>query len=133
MKKQYPEQVYLMMGLHPTSVKENYKEELKHVTEMLKKLDLPTLKQCRKMYKVTMVFKIKNNLIDIPAELYLPTPTRPNKRHPNNIIIPRSNKTIHLDSFFPSSIRLWNSLPPHATPCRADWSPLTLPRCLQGS
>ena len=36
MKEQYPEQVYLMMGLHPTSVKENYKEELKHVREMLK-------------------------------------------------------------------------------------------------
>ena len=33
----YPEHVYLMMGLHPTSVKENYKEELQHVEEMLAK------------------------------------------------------------------------------------------------
>jgi TatD DNase family protein len=33
----YPEQVYLMMGLHPTSVKENYKEELQHVEEMFAK------------------------------------------------------------------------------------------------
>ena len=31
----YPEHVFLMMGLHPTSVKENFKEELQHVTEML--------------------------------------------------------------------------------------------------
>ncbi len=31
----YPKNVFLMMGLHPTSVKENYKEELQHVTEML--------------------------------------------------------------------------------------------------
>jgi len=27
----YPDQVYLMMGLHPTSVKENYESELAHV------------------------------------------------------------------------------------------------------
>ncbi|MBU2938339.1 TatD family hydrolase [Lacinutrix sp. C3R15] len=33
----FPENVHLMMGLHPTSVKENYKEELAHVTEMLAK------------------------------------------------------------------------------------------------
>lgn len=33
----FPRQVYLMMGLHPTSVKENYKEELAHVEEMLAK------------------------------------------------------------------------------------------------
>lgn len=33
----YPDCMYLMMGLHPTSVKENYKEELQHVEEMLAK------------------------------------------------------------------------------------------------
>ncbi|MFT5846867.1 MAG: TatD DNase family protein [Psychroserpens sp.] len=33
----YPEHMYLMMGLHPTSVKDNYKEELQHVEEMLAK------------------------------------------------------------------------------------------------
>ncbi|MEM7380923.1 MAG: TatD family hydrolase, partial [Bacteroidota bacterium] len=31
LEKAYPEHVYLMMGLHPTSVKENYKEELQLV------------------------------------------------------------------------------------------------------
>ncbi len=33
----YPENMFLMMGLHPTSVKENYKEELKHVFDQLNK------------------------------------------------------------------------------------------------
>ena len=33
----YPEHMFLMMGLHPTHVKENYLEELKHVREMLGK------------------------------------------------------------------------------------------------
>ncbi len=31
----YPDKVFLMMGLHPTHVKENYREELKHVEEQL--------------------------------------------------------------------------------------------------
>ncbi|WCO01929.1 TatD family hydrolase [Psychroserpens ponticola] len=31
----YPNYMYLMMGLHPTSVKDNYKDELQHVEEML--------------------------------------------------------------------------------------------------
>lgn len=35
LEESYPQQVFLMMGLHPTHVKENYKEELKHVEEQL--------------------------------------------------------------------------------------------------
>jgi TatD DNase family protein len=35
LEKDYPNNVFLMMGLHPTSVKENYKDELRHVEEML--------------------------------------------------------------------------------------------------
>lgn len=35
LEKQYPENVFLMMGLHPTYVKENYKEELAHVEREL--------------------------------------------------------------------------------------------------
>jgi TatD DNase family protein len=35
LEKQYPENVFLMMGLHPTYVKENYLEELAHVEREL--------------------------------------------------------------------------------------------------
>jgi len=35
LEKDYPDHVFLMMGLHPTHVKENYKEELEHVVDML--------------------------------------------------------------------------------------------------
>lgn len=31
----FPEHIFLMMGLHPTSVKENFRNELKHVEDML--------------------------------------------------------------------------------------------------
>lgn len=33
LEKAYPENVFLMMGLHPTHVKDNYKDELAHVEE----------------------------------------------------------------------------------------------------
>ena len=35
LEKAYPKNVFLMTGLHPTHVKENYKEELKHIEELL--------------------------------------------------------------------------------------------------
>ncbi|GAA3779082.1 TatD family hydrolase [Corallibacter vietnamensis] len=37
LEQDFPDHVFLMMGLHPTSVKENYKKELAHVEEMLAK------------------------------------------------------------------------------------------------
>lgn len=39
LEKNYPENVFLMMGLHPTHVKENYLEELKFVEEQFAKRD----------------------------------------------------------------------------------------------
>ena len=35
LEKDFPENVFLMMGLHPTHVKDNYKDELDHVEDML--------------------------------------------------------------------------------------------------
>ena len=37
LSKQYPENIYPMMGLHPTSVKENFKDELKIIETYLQK------------------------------------------------------------------------------------------------
>lgn len=37
LEKDYPDNVFLMMGLHPTYVKENYLQELQHVEEELAK------------------------------------------------------------------------------------------------
>lgn len=39
LEKQYPDNVFLMMGLHPTSVEENYKEELKKVRTWINQRD----------------------------------------------------------------------------------------------
>ncbi len=37
LEKAYPDNMYLMMGLHPTHVKANYRNELAHVEEMLQR------------------------------------------------------------------------------------------------
>lgn len=37
LEKEYPNNIFLMMGLHPTSVKENYKKELLHIKEQFDK------------------------------------------------------------------------------------------------
>lgn len=37
LERKYPEYIFLMTGLHPTHVKENYEEELTHVQNMLSK------------------------------------------------------------------------------------------------
>ena len=37
LEKSYPENIFLMMGLHPTHVKDNYLEELQHIEEELAK------------------------------------------------------------------------------------------------
>lgn len=39
LEKKYPKQVFLMMGLHPTSVKENFEEELAFVEAQFEKRD----------------------------------------------------------------------------------------------
>jgi TatD DNase family protein len=36
LEQKFPEHIFLMMGLHPTYVKENYQEELEHVENQLK-------------------------------------------------------------------------------------------------
>ena len=39
LENRYPENVFLMMGLHPTSVQENYKEELQKVRDFIDQRD----------------------------------------------------------------------------------------------
>ena len=39
LEKQFPENVFLMMGLHPTHVKENFEEELEHIEQQFAERD----------------------------------------------------------------------------------------------
>ena len=69
------------------------------------------LQERRAKNKLNIFYKIKDNLIHAPTDDLVPTVT---PRHPNNFSIPRSAVNAHLSSFFPSTIRLWNSLPEQA-------------------
>lgn len=69
LEKAYPENVFLMMGLHPTHVKDNYNDELAHVEEQLAKrkfyavgeigIDLYWDKSFLKQQQETFVFQIR--------------------------------------------------------------------------
>ena len=76
LKNRYPENIYLMTGLHPTDVKENYKEELEFVKNSLKKYDYVAvgeigidlywdksfLKQQQEAFRFQIKLAIKNDL-----------------------------------------------------------------------
>ena len=78
---------------------------------LVKELDLQTLKERRKIDKVSMIYKIRNGEIDIPAEHHLAPIGRRTRGHQYKYHIPQSKKNSHLFSFFPSAVRLWNTLP----------------------
>ena len=66
------------------------------------------LQERRSKNKLYMFYKIKNNLVHVPTDDLVPSVS---SRHPNNFSVPRSRVDAHLSSFFPDTIRLWNSLP----------------------
>jgi TatD DNase family protein len=76
LEKQFPENIFLMMGLHPTHVKENFKEELAHVKKWLDKRnfyavgeigidlywDKTLLKQQQEAFKIQINWAKEKNL-----------------------------------------------------------------------
>ena len=75
------------------------------VNAMLQHLCWPTLQQRRNLASVTMLCKLQHQLVSISNLHYL-VPSRDHK-----FIQPFSPTNYHLYSFFPRTIRLWNSLP----------------------
>ena len=84
----------------------NFNREHGNTTKNMKILGWPPLSERRSKLKLIMLYKIKSNLVHIPRENLIP-----NSRKPFNYLIPSSSVDPHLFSFFPSSIRLWNSIP----------------------
>jgi TatD DNase family protein len=76
LKKKYPNDIFLMSGLHPTDVKENYKDELDFVENSLKTFDYVAigeigidlywdktfLKQQQEAFRFQIRLAVKNNL-----------------------------------------------------------------------
>ena len=75
------------------------------VSAMLQHLCWPTLQQRRNLASVTMLYKLQHQLVSISNSHYL-VQSRDHK-----FLQPFSLTNYHLYSFFPRTIRLWNSLP----------------------
>ena len=75
----------------------------------MEKLGWKPLEERRAIIKLHLFFKAKKKLLDIPLE-HLKQNTRSGSRRPNTYAIPTSLVDSRLYSFYPSTIRLWNSL-----------------------
>ena len=81
-------------------------------SEILARLELPPLKERRTTQKATTMYKIVNGLVEMELKPGTLSPTTHSSRgHSSRFHVPQSRTDTHLHSFFPSSIRLWNSLP----------------------
>ena len=81
------------------------------VTDMLKELEWDTLQQRRCKSRLTTLYKISNNLIDIPSSNYLIPSTLSHHGNGTHFIRPFSITNYQKYSFFPRTIGQWNLLP----------------------
>ena len=81
------------------------------MTKILSQLDWKSLELRRKMQRITMLYKITNQLVDIKADDHLKRNTRSGRGHKQKYTQIRYNTRRYGDTFFPATIPDWNSLP----------------------
>ena len=84
------------------------------VTTMLNKLNWIPLRQRRKIARLTMIHKVINGQVAIPAHTFVqPATTRKSYRHNHKNQIKRmcGKSDYYNQSFFPLTIQEWNQLP----------------------
>ena len=81
------------------------------VTNMLIDLNIPSLEHRRQVSSTTLLYKIVHNLIDISPVDLIPV-TSNTRGHDQRFHHIYAGTNQYSNSFFPRSIRLWNSLPP---------------------
>jgi hypothetical protein len=84
------------------------------VTAMLSSLGWPSLDTRRKITRLSMLYKITHNLVDIEWQNHLTKPQRRLKRTYDLSYQRTQTKTKALEfSFFPWTSKIWNELPHH--------------------
>ena len=93
-------------------VTSNYTYEEGTVTKLLQELNWQTLKERREQARLTMLYKIHNNLIAIPVPKYVTPNTRQTRYGHNHQYrqLPVNND-IYKYSFLPRTVCTWNQLP----------------------
>ena len=87
------------------------------VTEMMKDLKWRSLQERRCVTRLTMLHKILNNqtAVQMPPHINIPEETTRRGRHSHHLNIPRAATNGYQYSFFPRTIRCWNTLPSELT------------------
>ena len=88
----------------------NYTQQHGNTNLNMKKLNWTPLEERRAAIKLTLFFKAKHDLVQIPLN-HLNSSSLNTRRGNGAYAIPMSNVDSHLYSFYPSAIRLWNGLP----------------------
>ena len=81
------------------------------VTAMLQKLRWDSLQERGACSRVLMLYRIRNGLIHIPAAAYLEPIPICTRRFETRYVQIQCNTGTYSQTFFPSAIRLWNTLP----------------------
>ena len=84
------------------------------VTDMITDLKWDTLQHRRNVARVSMLYKITNNLVDITPNPPLRNARSSTRGHHLQFTQMAAKKSIFQHSFYPVTIILWNRLPPEA-------------------
>ena len=80
-------------------------------TAMIQNLKWLPLQQRRTQAKAVMIYRIVNGLVAIPANKHLVNAQNRTRGHETRFLQPFTRVQAYKQSFFPSSIRIWNTLP----------------------
>ena len=81
------------------------------VTEMIADFGWDTLQKRRDLARLSMMYRIVHNLVDIPVEPYLIPSTSMTRGYDSRFHQIRTTNNTYQQSFFPRTIVLWNQLP----------------------
>ena len=82
------------------------------VSAMLHELNLPTLQQRRQRARLSLFYKSMHNLIQMPIpQYYIPYSSSSRIHHKHSYIHPGARTNAYMNSFFPRTIKEWNTLP----------------------
>ena len=83
------------------------------VSTMLKQLNWLSLAKRRKQQRLNLFYQIMQGEIDLSLPEYYHFTTRHTRHHhPFHLVVPSTNTTMYMTSYFPRTIHEWNSLPP---------------------
>ena len=91
--------------------KNNYSREPGSVTKLLQELGWETLQARRKHKRITTLYKMEHNIIDIPLDQYIIHNTRCSRKHNSQFLQIRHSSNTFGKSFFPTTAKEWNALP----------------------